>query len=196
MTATTLGALALWVTAVRFSPARLLAALAASAALVAFAAFAVFVPAFERAQPTERLLADLERELRARPDARLVFCEDPLRVERMLLFRLRVASVERCDLWAPASSRLPFLVLLRERQRAPLMEIPSVRFAGWYNFMPAEAFTLDGLLGGVEPDRLALLANFETSDAESLVRARREWRRRVRDRESAGPQAEGVVPVP
>ncbi|MGE0452325.1 MAG: ArnT family glycosyltransferase [Vicinamibacteria bacterium] len=198
-----ISALALLAAARWPSPRRLAGALAGAVALLAIAALAVFVPCFEAAGEKQRLLQDLARELDARPDARLVFCEDPLRIERDLLFERRVPSLQRCDLWAPAASRLPFLVMLRERERRALMEIPGTRFAGWYKFMPAEAFTLDGLIRGVEPGRLALIANFETTDRESIRRAKREWRRRVEDAEEAaatgrdeGPRGAGKPQVP
>jgi len=198
-----LSALGLIGAALRPSPRRVAGALAGASSLLAVAGLAVFLPFFEAAGEKPRLLRDLSRELDARPDARLVFCEDPLRVERDLLFERRVASLQRCDLWALAASRTPYLVMLLERERLPLMEIPTMRFAGWYKFMPAEAFTLDGLIRGVEPGRLALIANFETTDRESIRRAKREWRRRVEDRQQAagagpdeGSPESGKPPVP
>jgi 4-amino-4-deoxy-L-arabinose transferase-like glycosyltransferase len=202
-TAALVSALGLLGAALWPSPRRLAGALAGATTLLALAAFAVFVPSFEAAGEKQRLLQDLARELDARPDARLVFCEDPLRIERDLLFERRVPSLQRCDLWALAASRTPYLVMLRERERRPLMEIPATRFAGWYKFMPAEAFTLDGLIRGVEPGRLALIANFETTDRESIRRAKREWRRRVEDHQQAvgagrdeGSRSAGRPPVP
>src|SRR5262245_14096577 len=92
-------ALAAW----RPSPPRLVAATAAAAATLSLLVTVAVVPALRRAQPNAAIVADVMRERAFRQDAQLVYCEDPTRVARDLLFEARLASVERCDLWAPAA---------------------------------------------------------------------------------------------
>jgi hypothetical protein len=79
------------------------------------------VPAFHRAQPQAAIVEDVARELRYRGDATVVACGDPARVQRDLLFQVRVVLEERCDLWALASSRRPFLLLLGPNERRSLL---------------------------------------------------------------------------
>lgn len=179
--------------ALRPSPLRATAALAAASALAFLLVAAVYVPALRRAQPNVAILDDVMRERAFRPDARLAFCEDPTRVARDLLFEARVASLERCDLWAPAASGFPFLLLVAEDQRETLRV--ATRFVGEYAYLPASVSTLRTLAAGVEPDRLVLLANYPTADPEADRRARKDRKRRIQERERRG-EAPGEERVP
>jgi 4-amino-4-deoxy-L-arabinose transferase-like glycosyltransferase len=170
----------------RVSALRVLGALAASAALAFLAVALVFVPAFQAAQPNAAIVEDVARERRYQPDAQLVLCEDPVRVQRDLLFGARVPAQERCDLWAPASSPQPFLLLLRNEQRVDLMEIPSMRFVSEYRYLPSNSFTARGLLAGQQPGVLVLLANYATADPLANLRNRRDRKRAVRAVQEAG----------
>ena len=72
-------------------------------------------------------MEDVARELRFRADATVVACGDPARVQRDLLFQVRAVVQERCDLWALASSRQPFLLLLGPNERRSLVGAEGVR---------------------------------------------------------------------
>jgi 4-amino-4-deoxy-L-arabinose transferase-like glycosyltransferase len=181
----TLGALALLAAAARASKAAAIAGLAGVSAAALATAAILLVPAFRAAQPNRAVLDDIARERSFRPEARLVYCDDPIRVSRDLLFEARQVAIERCDLWNPASSRFPFLLLLREAERGPLMAVPSLRHAGSYRYLPATTLTLPGLLRRLYPDRLALLANYPTPDPEGDRRSRKDRRRAVRALEEA-----------
>ena len=96
-------------------------------------------------------------------------------------FDLRIPVEERCDLWSPASSRLPYLLLLPDERRGDLMEIPAMRFAGAYDYLPATALTLRGLLIAPQgPATFSMIANFPTQDPESLRRNRDDRRRAIK----------------
>jgi 4-amino-4-deoxy-L-arabinose transferase-like glycosyltransferase len=179
------GAALLVLAARRASPTTTLLPLAASSAGLFALVCGLFVPAFRQSQPNASVVADVTREITFRRDARMAMCDDPLLVARDVLFRTRLAVEERCDLWAPASSEEPYLVLLPEERRDDLMTIPAVRFVGRYRYLPATALTLRGLLAGPEPAELALIANYPTRDPISLRRNRRDRRRAVQERQAA-----------
>ncbi len=188
------GAATLLMSAWRLGRTRLTTVLASASALACLSAATLFLPALRRAQPNAAIVADVMRELRARPEARLVHCEDPTRVARELLFQARLASIERCDLWAPAASSLPFLLLVREEQHETLRT--ATRFIGEYRYVPASVTTLEGLLEGVPRARLVLLANFDPRDLEGDRRVRQERKRRVRERERQAARGAGDAVVP
>jgi hypothetical protein len=168
--------------------------LAASAACAFLALGTLYAPALRRAQPNAAIVDDVTRERSFRPDARLVLCEDPTRVARELLFEARLVSLERCDLWAPAASSLPFLLLVRDAQRETLRT--ATRFVGEYRYVPANVTTLRTLREGVRTDTLVLLANYSTSDPEGDRRMRKDRKRRVRERERPGPRGAGQTGIP
>jgi hypothetical protein len=189
-----IAAAVLLATAWRPAPARVVAVLAVLGATLSLAVTALVVPALSRAQPNAAIVADVLRERRFRKDAQVVYCDDPTRVARDLLFEARVASVERCDLWAPAASQFPFLLLVREDQRETLRV--ATRFVGEYRYVPANVSTLRTLFDEVRPETLVLLANYTSDDPEADVRARRDRKRRVRARELREAQTTGETRVP
>jgi 4-amino-4-deoxy-L-arabinose transferase-like glycosyltransferase len=163
--------------AARFTVARARAVLAVGAALVVLAGTTVFVPAFRRAQPNQAIVDDVSRERRFRPDARLAMCEDPVRVERDLLFWERTTPLLRCDLLNPASSRFPFLLLVPAEQRPAFAAVEGLRYVADYRYLPATALTFEGLVRGAGPSKLVLLANFPSPDLVAEWRVRRDRRR-------------------
>jgi 4-amino-4-deoxy-L-arabinose transferase-like glycosyltransferase len=163
--------------AARFTAGRARAALAVSAGAAVLAGTTLFLPAFRAAQPNQAIVDDVSRERRFRPDARLVMCEDPVRVERDLLFWERTTPLLRCDLLNPASSRLPFLLLVPAEQRPALAAVEGLRFVGEYRYLPATALTFDGIVRGAGPARLVLLANYPSPDLVAEWRVRRDRRR-------------------
>jgi 4-amino-4-deoxy-L-arabinose transferase-like glycosyltransferase len=176
-----LGALACAWAAWRPRPPAVLATLAGASATVFLAASAVLLPAFAAAQPHRALLADVQRERFYRPDAAVVVCEDEARVQREVLFHARVAVQEQCDLWAPASSPHPFLLLLRAPERQALSAVEGLREVGTYRYLPSSVLTLRGLLAGVRPAELTLVANYATTDPVAETRRKRERKRALRD---------------
>ena len=111
------GALACLRAAFRCTPGRVLGTLAAAAGGIGVVLVTAFLPAFRAAQPNRALAEDVRRERSYRPDARVVACDDPARVERDVLFEARVTVERRCDLWNVAPSKEPFLFLLRPEER-------------------------------------------------------------------------------
>jgi 4-amino-4-deoxy-L-arabinose transferase-like glycosyltransferase len=168
-------------TAVAADGRRTLAALAASAALVIATLGALVVPAFHRAQPQAAIVEDVARELRYRGDATVVACGDPARVQRDLLFQVRVVLEERCDLWALASSRRPFLLLLGPNERRSLLAAEGVREIDSYPFLPATALTLEGVAAREQPSEMTLAANFGTDDPVAEGRRKRDRKRALRE---------------
>jgi len=171
------GALACVVVAVHLRPLRVVAALAGSTAAVFLVLVLLFLPAFRTAQPNAEILADVARERQYRPDLQVVVCEDPTRVQRDLLFHARIAVMERCDLWNPAASQLPFLLLLSGGEHASLdAALRRLRLVSRYEYLPARVLTLKGLLGVAQPEPLFLAANFHTLDPVGRERWRLERR--------------------
>jgi 4-amino-4-deoxy-L-arabinose transferase-like glycosyltransferase len=183
-TVASLGAVACGVTAARLRPDRVVAALGASTAAVFLVLVLLFLPAFRAAQPNAAVLEDVARERVYRPDLRVVVCEDPTRVQRDLLFHARVAVAERCDLWNPASSQMPFLLLLSGEEHASLdAALKRLRLVNRYAYLPARVLSLKGLLRIAQPEPLYLAANFPTTDPVGRERWRRERRGEREERE-------------
>lgn len=167
--------------AVRADTRRTLAVLAGSAALVVATLGGLVVPAFHRAQPQAAIVEDVARELRFRADATVAACGDPARVQRDLLFQVRVVLQERCDLWALASSDRPFLLLLGPNERRSLLGSEGVREIDRYPFLPATALSLEGVVTREQPSEMTLAANFGTEDPVAETKRRRDRKRALRD---------------
>jgi hypothetical protein len=155
---------------------RVLYALAGTAGAVFVLLAAWFLPAFRGAQPNAALVEDVRRELHYRPEAALAFCDDVVRVRRDLLFNARLTAEERCDLWAPASSRHPYLLLVRPEEQLALATA-NLREVARYRGLPATALTLGGLVQGVAPQELVLAANFPTDDPVAEVKRKKDRKR-------------------
>jgi hypothetical protein len=174
--------LCLWA-ALRFRPLRTLGVLAGVSAAVAFGLAAFFVPAFTAGQPQRALLGDVREELRYRPEAALVFCDDPARVQRAVLFEARRGSQERCDLWAAAADDSPALFLLDADEQQSVGQ--TLRGISAHRYLPAETLTLRGLLAPPRPAWLYLGANFSTESPVALRKEAREYRKAVLARRAA-----------
>jgi 4-amino-4-deoxy-L-arabinose transferase-like glycosyltransferase len=170
-------AIASVLTALHPSPARLTAVLGLGMGGVTLVLAGLFVPAFREGQPNREVVADIARERTYRPDARVVFCSDPARVRRDLLFAARVDVEERCDLWHLAPSRLPFLLLLDPQERSSLSAIPGFREIAARPYLPATALTLGGFVSAPEPRVLVLAANYATTDPIAEAKRKRERKR-------------------
>jgi 4-amino-4-deoxy-L-arabinose transferase-like glycosyltransferase len=159
-----LGMVAAAAVLVRPLPSRVIAALGGTAAALFLVLITAFLPTFRRAQPNQELLDDVTRELRYRPDLSMAACTDPARVEREILFYARRAVESRCDLWAVASSSVPYLIVATPREAESFAAVPTVREIRRYHTLPATALTLRGLFEGIDLTSFRLLANFATTD--------------------------------
>ncbi|HEV7501865.1 MAG TPA: glycosyltransferase family 39 protein [Vicinamibacteria bacterium] len=166
--------------AARPSPVRLAAVFAGGTAATLALLAGVFLPAFRAAQPNHDVVADVRREKAWRPDAVLAICGDPARVARDLLFEERLIAQERCDVWNPASSRLPFLLLVGLEQRRSLESVPGIREVAAYHCVPAAAMGLGPLVAGLEVEPFVLLANYRTDDPVAEVKRRQDRKRALR----------------
>lgn len=164
-------------------PAATLGLLSVALAALFLVLTTVFLPAFRASQPNAQIVEDVLREKAYQPDLRLTLCEDPVRVQRDVLFEARIAVDEHCDLYAPIASRLPFLLLLDHDERV-LGRTTGLRHVRTYTYLPATAFGLRGLVEGLEPRRAELYANFRTDDPVAQLKARKEYRRYLRDLEA------------
>jgi 4-amino-4-deoxy-L-arabinose transferase len=169
-------ALCVWAAA-SLRPLRTLGVLAGVTAVLVFLLAAFFVPAFAAAQPQQALLGEVREELRYRPDAGLVLCEDPARVQRAVLFEARRASQERCDLWAAATDGAPALFLLDAEEQQTVGQ--TLRGISAHRYLPAETLTLRGLLAPPRPGWLYLAANFAPESPSALRKEAREYRKAV-----------------
>jgi len=181
-------ALAAALAAARPSPSRTAAVLAAGTATPLALLAAAFLPAFSSAQPNAAVVADVRRERTWRPDAELAACGDPSRVARDLLFEARLTAQDRCDVWAPASSRLPFLLLVGPEQRRSLDLVPGIREIAVYHCVPAGGMSLGQILGGLETEPIILLANYHTDDPVAETKRVKDRKRALR-REAAAWEA-------
>lgn len=172
--------------AVRGSGTLALAAPATASAVV-FAAFThAVLPAFVGAQPNAAATRDVARELRYRPDAKVVACEDPARLEREILFEARATTDVRCDLLLVAASKRPSLFVLTPKERDFLQGVDTLRDIARYPMVPAAIATLGGLVDGVAPTEVVLSANYDTEDPVAQLKWRKERRRDIRRAERAG----------
>lgn len=153
------GGVACLMTASSLTPQRALVAMAASAAVLFFSFGAVFLPAFRAAQPHQEVVEDVLRVRLHQPEVELIVCEDHARLQRDLLFHVRLAVQQRCDLQAAASTPQPRLLLLHPEERASLAAKPPLRELGEYRYLPASALTLRGFLAGLRPSTVILMAN-------------------------------------
>jgi 4-amino-4-deoxy-L-arabinose transferase-like glycosyltransferase len=174
-----LSALGLLLAARSGRPRPLLLGLAVAAALPFAAAVSVLLPRFRAAQPNQAVVEDVQRELRYVPEAQLVACADPARVQRDLLFFARVVVRERCDLWSAVGARQPYLLLLAPAERASLSRSPQLREVGLYRYLPATALGLTGLREGFPPGFLILAANYPTTDPVAEWKRKRDRRRAI-----------------
>jgi len=184
-------ALALCAAALRPTPRRVLVTVAGTAAMLFLGAVLVFLPAFRDAQPNEAILADVLRERRYRPDAAMVLCHDAPRVQRDILFHARLAVEERCDVWAPASSRAPFLLLLQPEERQSLEAGPGFRVVSEHQALSGRDLTLRGLLRGPRPEGVVLAANFDTDDPVAETKRKKERKRALRQAEEGDREGSG-----
>jgi 4-amino-4-deoxy-L-arabinose transferase-like glycosyltransferase len=168
----------LWV-ARSAEPRRVATAVAGLTAVLYLAASTLLLPAFLGAQPNAAIVADVGREHAQRPAAELTLCEDPTRVQRELLFELRLVAVEDCDLWARMASHRPSLALAPEGMARSLEQAPRVRRVAGYRYLPSTALSLEGLLRPPAEDGLALLANYAPREPA----ARELWKQERRHKE-------------
>ena len=155
--------------------ATLATATAAAFALLNF----LWLPAFGRGQPNRAVVADVAREYRGQPRARLGICNDPARVHRDVIFSTRIDTVDMCEMWAITATRRPFMILIGERAWHSLWRIRWLRLAGEYDYLPMSALSLEALLAPPRPERLYLVANFRPMDEVGRQRWV-EWRRQRR----------------
>jgi len=177
----------------RLRPARVLAAVGGGMAACWLVVAAWFLPAFVSAQPNRAIVEDVVREHRYVPGLRLVSCEDPTRARRDVLFHARLLTEERCDLWALAASRLPYLLLIGPDEDRSFRSIPRYREVARYRGLPADVLTLDGLLSLREPETLVLAANFDTTDPVAVRKAKRAYRKAIKRERRA---RRGTTPAP
>lgn len=172
--------------AIRARPRAVVATLAAVSAAAFLAGASVVLPAFAAAQPHDAVVADVRRERVYRPDMAVVACQDEARLHREVLFHARVAVRHQCDVWAPATSRQPYLLLLRAPERASLAHLEGLREIASYRYVPGTALTLRGLLAGPQASELTLVANYATTDPVAETKRKRDRKRALRALAQAG----------
>jgi 4-amino-4-deoxy-L-arabinose transferase-like glycosyltransferase len=173
------GALALVAVAARPTATRATAVLASLVAAPWLVLVVSYLPAYVSAQPNRAIVADVARERRHRPDLRMAFCSDPVRVRRDVLLDVRLAAQAECDLWSLAGSREPFLLLATPAQDASFRADPRYREIARYRYVPASALTLGGLFSLREPGEIVLGANFATTDPVAETKRKREYRKAI-----------------
>ena len=164
-------------TTLRPRPVSMIAACSASVLGTATWLFAVIVPAYRSAQPTDALLDHIARERVFTPDLRVAVCDDTLRLQRDLLFSLRLPVLEQCELWAVASSSKKFLILTTPAEEAALRKAEGIRHIATVDLLPADVTRVGTLLKGPKASTLGLLANFQTSDPVARWKRNREFKR-------------------
>lgn len=176
------GAVLVWT---RPTVPRVLATLGGGALALHVLLAVAFLPAFRYGQPNAQVVEDVARELAYRNEATLAGCTDTTRVQRDLLFFLRRAVEERCDLWSVAASRLPYLIMATPNEAQALAAVPTVREVGVYRALPATALSFRGILDGPQPETLLLLANFTTADPVAEAKRKKDRRKALKDEASA-----------
>jgi len=139
--------------------------------------FGAIVPAYREAQPTEELLDDIARERVYAPDLQIAVCDDTLRLQRDILFTLRIPVVEHCELWQVASSSRKFLMIVTLLQERSLRTADNVRHIASLKHIPADVTRIGTLLEGAQVAKVGLLANFQTEDPVARWKRNREFKR-------------------
>lgn len=171
--------------------ARLVVSISAAAVLgTALFLFGAIVPAYRSAQPTQAFLDDIARERVFTPDLEVAVCDDSLRLQRDILFTLRIPVVEQCELWAVVSSSRKFLIIATSAQETSLKTAESVRHIATRDHLPADVTRLGTLLEGAKVSPVGLLANFRTKDPVARWKENREWKRWLATPEGQKAQAE------
>jgi hypothetical protein len=158
-----------------------------STALVLFGAI---VPAYRLAQPTEELLDHIARERIYTPDLRIAVCDDTLRLQRDILFTLRIPVMENCELWGVVSSSRKFLIIVNPAQEKSLRTADSVRHIVTLDHLPADVTRWGTLWSGARVSKVGLLANFQTQDPVARWKRNREFKRWLDTPEGQRAEAE------
>ncbi|MEO8500088.1 MAG: glycosyltransferase family 39 protein [Vicinamibacteria bacterium] len=152
--------------------------------------FGSIVPAYREAQPTEEFLDHIARERIYTPDLEIAVCDDSLRLQRDILFTLRIPVRERCELWQVASSSRKFLMIVTLPQERSLRTADNVRHIASLRHIPADVTRLGTLLEGAEVTKVGLLANFQTTDPVARWKRNREFKRWLDTPEGQKAEAE------
>lgn len=139
--------------------------------------FGAIVPAYRAAQPTAELLDHIARERVYTPDLQIAVCDDTLRLQRDILFSLRISVMEQCELWQVASSSRKFLMIVTLLQERSLRTADNVRHIASLKHLPADVTRLSTLLEGARVSKVGLLANFQTADPVARWKRNREFKR-------------------
>jgi hypothetical protein len=177
-------------TAIRPKAPAVIAMCAFSVLGAALFLFGAIVPAYRAAQPTEELLDDIAREKVYAPDLQIAVCDDTLRLQRDVLFTLRIPVVEHCELWQVASSKKKFLMIVTLFQERSLRTADSVRHIATFAHIPADVTRIGTLLEGARVARVGLLANFQTTDPVARWKRNREFKRWLDTPEGQKAEAE------
>ncbi len=185
-----LASLSCLLTAIRPRARTIVSVSAASVLGTALFLFGAVVPAYRSAQPTEALLDHIARERVFTPELEIAVCDDSLRLQRDLLFSLRVAAVEQCELWAVVSSSRKFLIIVTPAQEKSLRTAENVRHIATLDHLPADVTRIGTLLAGARISKVGLLANFATTDPVARWKRNREFKRWLDTPEGQKAQAE------
>jgi len=185
-----LASIACLATALRPTARAVVSVCAASVLGAALFLFGAIVPAYRAAQPTEELLDHIARERVYTPDLQIAVCDDTLRLQRDILFTLRIPVVEHCELWQVASSSRKFLMIVTLLQERSLRTADRVRHIATLNHLPADVTRLSTLLEGARVSKVGLLANFQTTDPVARWKRNREFKRWLDTPEGQKAEAE------
>lgn len=152
--------------------------------------FGAIVPAYRAAQPTDELLDHIARERVFTPDLEIAACDDTLRLQRDILFTLRLPVMEQCELWQIASSRRKFLMIVTPAQEKSLRSADQVRHIATSYLLPADITRIGTLFAGAQVSKVGLLANFQTTDPVARWKRNREFKRWLDTPEGQRAEAE------
>lgn len=183
-------ALACIVSAIRPAARTVVAVCATSVLGTALFLFGSIVPAYRAAQPTQEFLDHIARERVYTPDLEIAVCDDTLRLQRDILFTLRIPVLEHCELWQVASSSRKFLMIVTLLQERSLRTAGNVRHIASLKHLPADVTRLGTLLQGAQVAKVGLLANFETGDPVARWKRNREFKRWLDTPEGQKAQSE------
>jgi hypothetical protein len=185
-----LASLACLLTAIRPKARTVVSVCAASVLGTALFLFGAIVPAYRAAQPSAELLDHIARERVYAPDLQIVVCDDTLRLQRDILFFLRIPVMEHCELWQVVSSSRKFLMIVTLPQERSLRSADNVRHIASLRHLPADVTKLSTLLEGAQVAKVGLLANFQTADPVARWKRNREFKRWLDTPEGQKAEAE------
>ena len=156
-----------------------------------------FLPAFRDAQPNAAVVTDVQRERAWRPDAELAACGDPVaRQPRPSLRRAARPRRTAATCGIPRRRACPSCSSSAPRSGARWSRCRASARSPSIGASPPPAMTVGQILGGLETERIVLLANYPTDDPVAETKRVQDRKRALRQAAAEWEAAQREHPAP